>query len=204
MSAWPAWVRATQPEGRVIVLRPLVRADRPRWEQLRQRNADWLRPWESTLPTGPEPSQAFHHLRRGLDRAARAGRVVPFAIDVDGLVVGQMHLFDIVWGSRWTASAGYWLDRDATGRGVATWALAMLIDHGLGEVGLHRIEVHIRPENTASLAVARRLGLREEGLRAGLIHVAGQWRDHVTFAITAEDVAAGPVLDRVDPSYGGG
>lgn len=199
MSPWPTSVRAAQPGGRVITLRPLRRGDRERWEELRARNADRLRPWESSLPTGPEPVQPFRQVRRGFERAAREGRVVPFAVAADDVLVGQMHLFDIIWGSRWTACAGYWLDREATGRGIATWALAMLLDHGLQTIGLHRLEVHIRPENVASLAVARRLGLREEGLRTGLIHVDGAWRDHVTFALTAEELGAATVLSRVHP-----
>lgn len=181
-------MRAVRPDGRVITLRPLRRSDRAAWEALREANADWLQPWESTLPRGPEPPMSFQRMRRGFERAAREGRVLPFAIDVDGRLVGQMHLFEMVWGSRWTASAGYWLEERATGQGIATWALAMLIDHGIRDVGLHRIEVSIRPENAASLAVARRLGLRDEGLRPGLMHVGGAWRDHVTFAVTAEEL----------------
>lgn len=187
---WPVRLTEHRPQGDTIELRGLQRDDRADWERLRAHNGDWLRPWEATLPEGPEPPLGFRALRRGLDRLARAGHALPFVIAVDGVLVGQMHLFDIVWGSRWTASAGYWLDRFATGRGVATWALAMLIDHAIHDVGLHRVEVSIRPENTASLALARRLGLPEEGFRAGLVHVDGAWRDHIGFAITAEQLGS--------------
>lgn len=195
MIPWPTTVHAVQPGGRTIVLRPLQRDDRAAWDQLRQENADWLRPWEATLPAGPEPPLSFQRMRRGLDRAAGEGRLIPFAIEVDGELVGQMHLFDIVWGSRFTGTAGYWLARHATGRGIATWALAMLVDVALRDAGLHRVEVNIRPENAASLAVARRLGLSEEGPRRGLVHVDGAWRDHLTFAITAPDLPPGGLVE---------
>lgn len=195
MWTWPTQVRATRPDGREITLRPLQRSDRAAWEALRARNGDWLRPWESTVPGGIEALPPFQRLRRAYDRAAREGRLVPFVVDAGEGPVGQMHLFEIQWGSRWTASAGYWLDRAVTGQGLATWALAMALDHGLADVGLHRVEVNIRPENLTSLAVARRLQLPEEGLRRGLIHVDGGWRDHVTFAITAEDPRAGRLVD---------
>ncbi len=198
MLTWPVTVREERADGTVVVLRPLSRDDRGAWELVRSRDREWLRPWESTVPTGVEPAATFRQMRRGFERAARAGRVLPFAIEADGRFAGQMHLFDIQWGSRWTASAGYWLDRTATRRGVATWALAMLVDHALLQVGLHRVEVNIRPENHASLAVVRRLGLPEEGLRRGLIHVDGQWRDHLTFVVTSEQLAAsGPLVDRL-------
>lgn len=188
MIRWPAVVRAELPSGAVLTLRPLQRQDRAAWDRMRHEEADWLRPWEATLPGGSGPVAPFHRVRRGLDRAARQGFIVPFAVDVDGDLVGQMHLFDIVWGSRCTGTAGYWIARSATGRGIATWSLAMLIDFALREAGLHRVEVNVRPENVRSLAVVRRLGLREEGLRRGLVHVDGQWRDHVGFAVTAEEL----------------
>lgn len=189
MTRWPATVRAVQPGGATIVLRPLARRDKAAWARLRVRNEAWLRPWEATIPARlPEPHLSFGQLRRGLDRGAREGRLLPFVVEADGELVGQMHLFDIVWGPRCTGTAGYWLDRAATGRGLATWALAMLVDFALHDYGLHRVEVNIRPENTHSLAVVRRLGLRDEGQRAGLVHVDGAWRDHRSFAITAEEL----------------
>lgn len=197
MITWPVRLCEVRPDGVEIVLRALTRHDRARWLELREENRDWLRPWEATVPTGPEPAVGFTRLRRVLDRAAREGRVLPFVVEADGLLVGQMQLFDIVWGSRWTASAGYWLDQRATGRGLAVWSLAMLIDHALHEVGLHRVEVAIRPENVASLTVARRLGLPDEGFRAGLVHVDGQWRDHVEFAITDQQLGADRLVDRL-------
>ena len=62
----------------------------------------------------------------------------------------------------------------------------------MGELGLHRVEVNIRPENVASLAVVRKLGFRDEGLRARYLHINGAWRDHRTFALTGRTSAGGP------------
>ena len=53
------------------------------------------------------------------------------------------------------------------------------------------MEVNIRPENEASLRVVQKLGLREEGLRRAYLHVDGAWRDHRSFAVTAEEVPEG-------------
>ena len=53
----------------------------------------------------------------------------------------------------------------------------------------------MRPENTASLRVVDKLGFRDEGIRRRFLHIAGDWRDHRTFALTAEEVPDG-VLNR--------
>lgn len=188
---WPVEVRHALPSGAALVLRPLSRADRPAWEQLRESNEARLRRWESTVPGQQGDFLPFHRMRRVLDRAGRAGAALPLVIEEDGRLVGQVQLFDVLWGSRRTGVAGYWLDRDATGRGLATWSLAALVDHALLEAGLHRVEVAIRPENTASLAVAARLDLPEEGPARGLMHVDGAWADHRVFAVLAEDLGPG-------------
>ncbi len=58
-------------------------------------------------------------------------------------------------------------------------------------MGLHRVEINIRPENTASLRVVAKLGFRDEGLRRSYLHIDGDWRDHRTFALTAGEVPGG-------------
>lgn len=189
--SWPVEVRHLLPDGRRLTLRPLVRRDRVEWESVRERNAEWLSRWESTVPGERSARLPFGQLRRGLDRAGRNGLALPLVVDVDGRIAGQVQLFDVLWGARRSGLAGYWLAQEATGQGFATWALAALVDHALLDVGLHRVEVSIRPENTPSLRVVERLGLPEEGRLRGFMHVEGGWRDHRSFAVLAEDLAPG-------------
>ena len=87
---------------------------------------------------------------------------------------------------------------------VIPTALALAGDHALGTLGLHRIEVNIRPENTASLAVVRKLGFRREGLRPHYLHIAGAWRDHVSFALTTEDLAGETLIERLGAAHRAG
>jgi len=98
-----------------------------------------------------------------------------------------------VRGSAQYASIGYWIDETYAGRGITTRAVAMAIDHCFGPVGLHRIEVAIRPENTSSLRVVEKLGIKEIGYAPRYLHIDGDWRDHKLFAITREEVPMGLV-----------
>ena len=69
----------------------------------------------------------------------------------------------------------------------------MAVDHCLHTMRLHRIEIAIRPENTASLRVVEKLGFVRIGIAPRYLHINGAWRDHVLFAVTAEELPDGLV-----------
>lgn len=185
--------------GGALVLRPLTRGDRDEWMDLRDHNAAWLDRWEATLPavrpggrTPPRRSApSFAEYVRLLDAAGRDGTTLPFAIELDGELVGQLTVSSITYGSMCSASIGYWVSEHVAGRGVAPTAVALAADYCFAELDLHRIEVNIRPENAPSLRVVAKLGLRDEGLRLAYLHIQGRWCDHRTFAVTAEEVPGG-------------
>jgi ribosomal-protein-alanine N-acetyltransferase len=184
---WPARLR----EGNVE-LRPLRLRDAAAWREVRTRNARWLRPWEATLPLSEHDAPAtYGAMVRRLRAEAREGRSLPFALTVDATFAGQVTVGGIARGSLLSAYVGYWLDERFAGRGIMPTAVAMVADHCFTEVGLHRIEINVRPENSASLRVVAKLGFRAEGLRERYLHIDGDWRDHLTFALCSEDVPEG-------------
>jgi ribosomal-protein-alanine N-acetyltransferase len=189
--SWPVTLRDDSPRGSVV-LRPLRRRDSHAWLRLRQENRAWLEPWEATSPAyRAEPAATFAEYVRALTQQARAGTALPFAVELDGALVGQLTVSSIAYGSLCSASIGYWVSRDVAGRGVIPTAVAMATDYCFAVLGLHRIEVNIRPENERSLRVVEKLGFRDEGLRRRYLHIQGEWRDHRTFALTTEDVPGG-------------
>ncbi len=199
---WPVAI-AGEWRGARILLRPLrARADRTEFVELRGLNVGWTREWDSTSPI-EQPPVSFARMVRQQDRLAAHGELLPFAVEVDGALAGQVHLFNIVRGALRSGAAGYWIGQRYAGRGITPYALATVIDHAFGQLRLHRVEVNIRPENTASLAVVRKLGLRDEGVRAAYLHINGRWRDHRTFAIVTSDLSEGQtVLGRVTEGIG--
>ncbi len=186
-----------------VRLRPITQDDRHTWRRVRQANATWLRRWDATAPStsqaqGSQPQpRSFAAMVRQMRREARAGRQLPFVIEHQGRFVGQLTISNVVRGSAQFASVGYWIDEAYAGRGITTRAVAMAVDHCFGPVGLHRVEVAIRPENRASLRVVEKLGIREVGYAPRFLHIDGDWRDHRLFAITAEEVPRG-LVDRLE------
>ena len=192
-TAWPVTL-----ESQGVRLRPLTMGDGAAWREVRKRNAEWLKRWDATAPPGADARpRTFTSMVRSLRKAARAGTQLPFAVEVDGAFVGQISVNNIVRGSAQFASIGYWIDERVANRGITTRGVALAIDYCFNVVGLHRIEVAIRPENAASLRVVDKLGIEFIGLAPRYLHIDGEWRDHLLFAITREQVPGG-LLSRID------
>jgi ribosomal-protein-alanine N-acetyltransferase len=193
--------RSTRLQHGAVALRPIERYDRQAWQEVRSRNVTWLARWEATRPPGDEaPPLTFKAMVRELRRQAAEGRTLPVALLVDGAFAGQVTVSNIVGGSARFASIGYWIDQRHAGKGYMPIAVALAADHCWFGLGLHRVEVAIRPENTASLRVAEKLGFTDIGYAPRFLHIDGDWRDHRLFALTVEDVGRGLVarLDRLE------
>ncbi|MHA3682831.1 GNAT family N-acetyltransferase [Leucobacter sp. HY1908] len=172
----------------------LVRArDAVTLARLLTENRSWLTPWEATHPSGRgvvPGSGSMRPVIKLLRKQLRAGAGVPFVITYDGAIVGQLSVAEVSGGALQACQIGYWVAEEAAGRGIAPAAVALAIDYVFEELGLHRIEVCIRPENAASLRVVEKLGLAYEGRRQAYIHIDGKWCDHDCFVV---------VRDRVPP-----
>ena len=157
-------------------------------------NRGWLRRWEATNPNGIIGHDSKAGIRSLLSYA-KQGSGIPFAILHNGEFAGQLNVSGISYGSLSTATIGYWVSERVAGQNVTPTAVALATDHCMFTLGLHRMEVCIRPENVASLRVVEKLGFRYEGLRRRYIHIDGDWRDHFCFALTVEELPRG-VLGR--------
>ncbi len=198
----PIEIPAERSFGRVGI-RSVRGRDATTLRRLLIENRSWLRPWEASFPGGggAEPgSQPFRPVIRAMHGQRKAGSGVTFVMLYDGAVVGQLSLSDISAGALRSASIGYWVSQHIAGHGVTPTAVALAIDYAFSELRLHRIEICIRPENTASLRVVQKLGLRYEGRRERYIHIDGQWCDHDSFALTADEVPRGMLARLGAPS----
>ncbi|WP_018188476.1 MULTISPECIES: GNAT family N-acetyltransferase [Microbacterium] len=183
-------VRAHGPIS-IRLVRP--RDAKPLQTELEQ-NRSWLRQWEATSPDGPVSLDMRSGVRRLLQQY-RDGSGVPFVMEYDGEVTGQLNVWGIARGSLSSATIGYWVSERFAGRGITPTSVALATDVCFEDLRLHRMEICIRPENTKSLRVVEKLGFRYEGLRRRYIHIDGDWRDHYAFALVRDEVREG-VLNR--------
>jgi ribosomal-protein-alanine N-acetyltransferase len=203
---WPA-----TPSVGPVQLRPPRLRDARVWSEIRLRNEQWLEQWEPSSPHDwhdRNSVSAWPALHAALRASARKGAMLPFMICYGGRLVGQINVSNIVHGALRSCTVGYWVDGAMAGRNITPTALALVIDHCFTAVGLHRVEVDIRPENRASLRVVEKLGLRREGFYERYLDIDGGWRDHVAFAVTIDEMAGRSMVSRLpwlpaDPSWRG-
>jgi ribosomal-protein-alanine N-acetyltransferase len=191
---WPAHLGPLETRIGRVEGRALRRGDFADWQRARIQDEALIAPWDATseLSWATRHSSGVWHSHRSLLRVgARRGEVVPFAITVNGAFAGQVTLGGIQRGALRSGWVGYWVHSRFHGKGVATAAVALTVAHGFGQVGLHRIEATIAPENVASRAVVAHLGFRQEGHLVRYLDINGAWRDHLLFALTVEEVPHG-------------
>jgi RimJ/RimL family protein N-acetyltransferase len=106
-----------------------------------------------------------------------------------GPLVASMGLFTPRDG---VAVAGYWTVAAHRGRGRTGAALRLLADWAFDQVGVHRVELLVDPDNAASRRVAESAGFRAEGtIRQRFLH-RGRPSDVVLYGRLAEDPRPGP------------
>ena len=189
----------TVPAG-VVELRPPRLFDGGAWSRIRIRERSHLENWEPSAPGSWEERNgvlAWPGQWSALRGLARRGQTLPFMIMVDGVLAGQITIGNVLRGSLRSAWVGYWVDSEVTGGGVATAATALvgrprLPPRRAAPRRGHRAAARTPP----SIRVLTKLGFREEGLFRRYLDVAGGWRDHICFAMTAEEAAEG-LVDRL-------
>jgi ribosomal-protein-serine acetyltransferase len=109
------------------------------------------------------------------------------AIVADGRLLGVVGI--TVDRANHSAEIGYWLDEGASGKGIATEAVAAVVDFGFGHWQLTRVEIRADVENRPSCAVAERLGFRFEGVMRQAYRVGEHYSDDALYSLLSSDPA---------------
>lgn len=136
-------------------------------------------PWVQET-TDPQDTRAF--IEGGLARFARGDGFEPAGIRENGRLVGCLGLH-YVHRPVGKTEIGYWLARDAQGRGIVSRTIGGLLPYLFREMDLHRVEIRADPMNDRSRAVPERLGFTEEGVLRAVAWDRGQRYDHVIYSL---------------------
>ncbi len=136
--------------------------------------------------TPPGTRELFDAYVRSRDRAGDDGFLVCEA--GSGKIAGVVNINCIVRRAFQSAFLGYYGNAAFARRGLMAQGLTLVTQYAFKEMGLHRLEANIQPENTASIALAKKCGFEKEGFSPRYLYIAGQWRDHERWALRADAV----------------
>lgn len=109
-----------------------------------------------------------------------------FVIISDKNTVGRIGLNNINLQNK-NASIGYWLTKDAEGKGIITRSCKKLVTVGFKQLGMHRIEIRAAVNNLRSRAIPQKLNFREEGILREAELVNGTFLDLVLYSMLSEE-----------------
>jgi len=165
----------------MIHIRPAMIADATALSALYAANWSFLQPFEPArddtflTPAGQEARLAMAEA----DREAGTGYRCVICDDQD--IVGMVSLSAIARGPAQSAHLGYWVAQAANGRGVATAAVAAMLELAFGGLGLHRLQAGTLLHNAGSQKVLMRNGFERIGVAKAYVKIAGKWQDHILF-----------------------
>ncbi len=128
----------------------------------------------------------MHQYLKGSKMLIEEKRELSFVIVSEGFAIGRIGLHNINIQNK-NASIGYWLVKDAEGKGIITQSCRKLITHGFQNLNLNRIEIRAAANNRRSRAVAEKLSLKKEGILREVELVNGTYLDLILFSILKKE-----------------
>jgi len=162
-----------------LTLRRATAADADALIRANRASRDLHAPWVEPFVT----REGFHRWFAETE----TGRKVAWLAEADGAIAGVVNLNEIVMGIFCSAYLGYYAIAGFEGRGLMTRAVERAVGYAFNELGLHRVEANIQPDNFRSRALVQRLGFQKEGYSPRYLKIAGAWRDHERWAKLADD-----------------
>jgi ribosomal-protein-alanine N-acetyltransferase len=162
-----------------MIVRRLRSTDAGQLAALLVDNREFLAPFE------PVRDERFFTADGQQERIAQETAHV-FAILAGDRMVGTVTISNIVYGPFQSANLGYWVAERVRGHGLATRAVAEVVDIAFGELGLHRLEAATLVDNRPSQRVLEKNRFDRIGLARRYLEIAGAWRDHLLFQRTVD------------------
>jgi GrpB-like predicted nucleotidyltransferase (UPF0157 family)/RimJ/RimL family protein N-acetyltransferase len=145
-----------------------------------QRSQSLHHPWIKS----PETPQEFRDYFQRFQQPNQKNFLV---CDQSNSIVGVFNVSEIVRGLFQNAFLGFYGVADYAGKGYMSAGLKLVLEKVFKEMGLHRLEANIQPENTRSIQLVKKNGFRYEGFSPRYLKINGEWRGHEHWAMTAED-----------------
>ncbi len=107
--------------------------------------------------------------------------------NASGAIAGVINISQIFMKAFRSAYLGYYVFEGFQEKGLMFEGMSHVMRYAFANIGLHRLEANIQPENIRSLKFVKRFGFTREGFSRKYLMIDGEWRDHERWAILKED-----------------
>jgi len=165
-----------------ISLKPFGELDAAESEQIRViRNEPDIR---DNMYTNHEISHSEH--LAWMKRIAADEQTLMFAVELDSTIIGAIGLTSIVRAHRRSEWAFY-LSESTQGKGLGSALEFKFLNWAFGEINLNKLNCEVLAFNASVIALHKKFGFREEGVRRAHICREGKWIDTILLGMTAEE-----------------
>ena len=191
MGLFDRFLRPPQPilRGASIEMRAPAPGDYEAWRDLRDASRSFLTPWEPSWTADELSRVAFtaRLARYRADASERSGFTFFLFDRSTGELTGGITLGQIRRGVAQHGTLGYWMGERFSGAGRMREAVELICEFAFDVENLHRLEAACLPANHRSTALLERIGFRREGLLRQYLKIAGNFEDHLLYALLAPE-----------------
>lgn len=148
-------------------------------------NLDVLKPWMPWATDAYSIESAREFIRFNLSEFAGNGSFSA-SVMFDEKFVGAVGFHHLDLKNK-SAHIGYWLVKEAQGKGIMTRCCRALFDYLFDELKLNRIQINCNVENTKSRAIPERLGFQLEGIHRQVEFFDNRFGDWAIYAMLKEE-----------------
>lgn len=176
--------------GGSLFLRHPKWADYDEWSSLRERSREHLSPWEPSWNPDHLLRRNYKHRLSVLKKqvAKEQGYFFHIFRQPGERFIGAVNVMNIQRSAAQSGQLGYWLGEGFSGQGHGRAAVDRVCEFCFSDLGLHRLEAAVRPDNAPSIALLDAIGFKAEGTARGYLKIDGQWRDHIIYARLSSDL----------------
>lgn len=113
-------------------------------------------------------------------------------IKEQGIVIGSCGFLNMV-PQHHRSEIGFELSKDYWGQGIASEALAAVIQYGFEQLNLQRIQALIEPPNIPSQKLVKKNGFIKEGLLRNYEFTGGKFDDLFMYSLLKQDFDTGSI-----------
>lgn len=179
----------TNSRGGGLLLRHPRWSDYEAWSQLRENSREHLSPWEPSW--NPEHLLRRNYKHRLSVLKKQVSNQESFFFHVFRIpgetLIGAVNVTRIQRSVAQSGQLGYWLGESFSGQGHGRAAVGRVCEFCFRDLGLHRVEAAVQPENAPSITLLESLNFKPEGMARGYLKIDGKWRDHVVYAKLSSD-----------------